>query len=931
MEHQKNGLARYLSRLDVWALSLCCIIGWGAFVMPGTTFLPVAGPAGTAIAVFFSTLIMGVIGINFSYLMVKHPGIGGVYAYTKSAFGRGHAFLSAWFLCLSYLLLIPANATALAVIIRALFSDAIEQGVHYQIAGYDMYLSEAAIAVAVLIAVGILAIRCKPFLQYLLTGLAIVLLTGVIGLSCIVLAKVPLHQLFSGPGFGMTNPAAAVLAIVVLAPWAFVGFEVISLETPHFRFPIHKSKRLIGIAIILGGFIYIAMSVIAVSVVPDGCADWQEYIRNLGQYRGCAALPTFNAAKELLGEGGLVLIGITSVAAVLSSVIGFYRATSRILTNMSDDRILNRFFSKPGFCYLFIMAISAVLAMIGREALAWFVDLSSFGAIVGFGYVSAAVLKTARLDEEKKYMRLGIAGLIISAVFTVTQLMPRLIEIEPMKAESYFLLGLWCLLGFAFYWRTMRISSGNGRHSETVTISALFILLFYSALVWYIKKLVGTGAALTSSAIIRYSVVFGILVMLGLLVMLLIASQLKKHQDILESDRIRALEGSKAKSQFLFNMSHDIRTPMNAIIGYTNLAMKDDIPPATKEYLDKIETSSRHLLSLINDILEMSRIESGKIELEYEPADICRIFEDMHDLFIHQMEEKKIDFSVHTAHVHHRYVQCDRKNLNRVMLNLLSNACKFTPEGGSVTASVWETLSADQDFSTYELRVQDTGIGMSKEFSEKMFNAFERERTSTDSKIEGTGLGLAITKNIIDLMGGSIEAVTSPGAGTEMIIRLRLQHARQEDLADDEAVPETDSQETAADVSGRRLLLVEDNEINKEIAVMILTRAGFMIETAENGRIAVDMVSSSDPGYYDAVLMDIQMPVMDGYEAARTIRALDNRALASIPIVAMTANAFREDEQAAEEAGMQAHIAKPLDIEKMMRTLSEVLGLKNSG
>ena len=313
--------------------------------------------------------------------------------------------------------------------------------------------------------------------------------------------------------------------------------------------------------------------------------------------------------------------------------------------------------------------------------------------------------------------------------------------------------------------------------------------------------------------------------------------------------------------------------------------------------------------------------------LEYEPADLCRIVEDIHDLFTQQMQQKKIDFTVHTAQVQHRYVWCDRKNLNRVLLNLVGNAFKFTPEGGTITASVWENSHGEHDeFGSYELRVQDSGIGMSKEFSEKMFNAFERERTSTASKIEGTGLGLAITKNIVDLMGGAIEVITSPGDGTEIIIRIKFQLAQQDDVATEKTKDEAGTPEEVADFSGKRVLLVEDNDINREIAVMILTQAGFLVETAENGQVAVDKVSASNPDYYDAILMDVQMPVMDGYEATKAIRALDNKALAGIPVIAMTANAFKEDIEAAEEAGMQAHIAKPLDIAKMMQTLAKVLG-----
>ncbi|MBQ1491945.1 MAG: APC family permease, partial [Blautia sp.] len=243
MDEQKNGFARYLSRLDVGALSLSCIIGWGAFVMPGTTFLPMAGPIGTMIAIFISTLTMCVIGMSYYYLMVKNPGIGGVYAYSKRELGRGHAFLSAWFLCLSYLVLIPQNATAFALVCRTLFRDVLEQGVHYRIAGYDLYLREWAVAVFTLAVIGILAIYAKPFLQQLQTALALLMLFGVAAIALLILCRIPLQDILKVPGFGQANPAIAVFSIIVLAPWAFVGFEVISLETAHFQFPILHSKR----------------------------------------------------------------------------------------------------------------------------------------------------------------------------------------------------------------------------------------------------------------------------------------------------------------------------------------------------------------------------------------------------------------------------------------------------------------------------------------------------------------------------------------------------------------------------------------------------------------------------------------------------------------------------------------------------------------
>jgi CheY-like chemotaxis protein len=294
----------------------------------------------------------------------------------------------------------------------------------------------------------------------------------------------------------------------------------------------------------------------------------------------------------------------------------------------------------------------------------------------------------------------------------------------------------------------------------------------------------------------------------------------------------------------------------------------------------------------------------------------------MRDLFAEQMKQKDMEFSVHTSQVKNRYVWCDRKNLNRVLLNILGNAYKFTPVGGKISATLWEIGTGEDGYGSYEMRIQDNGIGMSQKFAEKMFNAFERERSSTDSGIEGTGLGLSITKSIVDMMGGTIEVLTAPGTGTEMIIRLKFRLAKSSDISD---APQTTDEEESTDFTGKRLLLVEDNMINMEIANMILEQMGFEVETAENGQLAVEKVTSREPGTYDLILMDIQMPVMDGYAATKAIRSLDDDILAGIPIIAMTANAFEEDIRAAQKAGMDGHVAKPIDIPAMKKTIAQVL------
>ncbi len=378
-----------------------------------------------------------------------------------------------------------------------------------------------------------------------------------------------------------------------------------------------------------------------------------------------------------------------------------------------------------------------------------------------------------------------------------------------------------------------------------------------------------------------------------------------------------AEEASKAKTFFLSNMSHDIRTPLNAIIGYTTLANREGVTYEEKsEYIYKIELASRQLLDIVNDVLDMSRIESGKFSLEPSCVNLEHCVREACDLVRVQLEAKKIELSVSCV-VSHKWVLCDKVMIDRALMNLLCNAGKFTEENGSVSLLLTELSSADETAS-YEIRVKDTGIGMSKEFAERLFIPFERERTSTVSRTQGTGLGLAITKSIVDMMDGSITVQTEKGKGTEFTITVAFPLAEPEEEV-------CSNQEEETSFEGMRALLVEDNMINMEIAQMLLDQAGFLIETAENGKIALEMAAASKPGYYDVILMDIQMPVMDGYTATQAIRNLPDTRLASIPIIAMTANAFQEDIKKAEEVGMNGHIAKPLDIPKMKATLQYVL------
>lgn len=529
-----------------------------------------------------------------------------------------------------------------------------------------------------------------------------------------------------------------------------------------------------------------------------------------------------------------------------------------------------------------------------------------------------------------------------------------------------------------------------------------------------------------------------------------------EQKNLLEDALMQANRANKAKSVFLSNMSHDIRTPMNAIVGFTTLALNHiDRQEQVQEYLKKIMTSGNHLLSLINDILDMSRIESGKMHLEEKPCRLPDILHGLHSILQADIRAKQLELYMDAVDIKNEEIFCDKLRLNQVLLNLLSNSVKYTGAGGIVSVRIIEKAGAPEGCANYEFHIKDTGIGMSEEFISHIFEPFEREKNSTLSGIPGTGLGMAITKNIVDMMNGSIEVKSKQGVGTEFIVTFtfrlnsevkvtqtipELKDCRALVVDDDfntcdsvtymlgqlgmraewtlsgkEAVLRTkqaamrnddysvyiidwlmpdmngievtrrirkeigdsvpiivltaydwsdieieakeagvaafcskplffseltnclysvinseDNNKTplvpkSQNLHSGRILLAEDNELNQEIAVEILNEAGIDVEVADNGQIAVDMLKKSKPGYYRLILMDVQMPVMNGYEATKAIRKLENTELASIPILAMTANAFEEDKQAALASGMNGHIAKPIDISKLFESMNKIL------
>ena len=396
--------------------------------------------------------------------------------------------------------------------------------------------------------------------------------------------------------------------------------------------------------------------------------------------------------------------------------------------------------------------------------------------------------------------------------------------------------------------------------------------------------------------------------------------ELRQEKELREA-KLKAESANHAKSSFLFNMSHDIRTPMNAIIGYAELASRHLEDTAKLDrYLEKIQVCGEELLSLLNNVLNLARIENNKIKMEYTVSNVYESFENYVTMFQQQAESKNQTLSL-TEQIMYPYVYMDAPHLSEICLNIISNAIKYTNDGGTISCNVSQTASEKEDWCNLIITVTDNGIGMSEEFQKHVFETFERERNSTFNHIEGSGIGMGITKKLVELMDGTIEVKSKQGEGSAFTVTIPCRKASEEDFL----VKKNNNLRDKNCLDGVRILLVEDNEINREIAVELLTEEGCIVETAGDGVACIDMIEKAEADYYKIVLMDIQMPIMNGYDAALIIRKLKDTKKSRIPIIAMTANAFAEDVNKALSAGMNDHVAKPIDMNILVPIMMKYL------
>ena len=1079
---------RYLSALGAWALAFGCAVGWGSFVMPGNTFLPIAGPVGSALGLVLGALVMLLIGANYAYLMRRYPDGGGTYTYTKECFGHDQGFLSAWFLLLTYIAVLWANASALPLIARTLFGSTFQFGFHYEIAGFHVYFGELLVCTGALLVGAYVCLRRTWAIRTQIVA-AFLLLGGI--LVCFVGA--------SGGGINVTSfePAFApdrsalggTLTIFALAPWAYVGFESISHSAAEARFPLRQAFPIMCVALLCGAVAYALLVLLATTAAPAGNASWIEYIAHLGDYSGVESQPTFNAAFSHLGPAGSLALGLASLGGIATGLVGNYVALSRLIKKLADDGMISAWFSKtkagvPRNAVMAVMFVSIPLPFFGRTAISWIVDVTTVGATIAYAFTSACAYKEAKAAGDRRHTILGVLGMVVSVFFALEFLVPNMTSVTTLSTESYLILAAWGILGFVVFILLMRKDEERRLGRSIIAWVILLGLVIFTSTVWMRQS--AKAAADTAAATIEeyasgsidesvlhlaldkvdraLGVTSGIqvfMIIFALLFLFLIYTHMQRREQQVEVERAIAEESSRAKTSFLSNMSHEIRTPMNAIIGLDNIALRDpDLSPRTREHLEKIGASAQHLLGLINDILDMSRIESGRMALKDEEFSFREFLDQVNIIINGQCQDKGLDYICSIkGHVSDYYYGDDMK-LKQVLINILGNSVKFTEAPGTVTLTV-EEIASYEGMCTMRLQMSDTGIGMDKDYLPKIFDSFSQEDETATNRYGGSGLGMAITKNFVEMMNGDIEVESEKGVGSTFTVTVTLRvssraaskeqgivlpHDIRAIIIDDDAIAcehaqlvlrslgidaDTSTSPRAAveqiraayesgkpygliltdykmaemdglklvrevrsfdkgesaillltgysydgieeearasgvdDVVGKPLfsdslmrrihgvfmrkeglefvedsgfeqaqdgmlvgkmvLMAEDVEQNAEILQDLLELEEMEVEHAQNGEVAVKMFEDSPEGYYDVILMDVRMPVMDGLSATRAIRALDRPDAKAIPIIAMTANVFDEDMERSLQAGMNAHLFKPVEPDRLYETMAKYL------
>ena len=946
-----------LGMLAAWAVAFGCAVGWDAIELPGTTFLPKAGPLGTVLGVLAGGLVMAVVAWNYHVMINRHPGPGGVYAYATEAFGIDHGFIGGWFLCLTYMAIVWMDATALASVARNLAGrDLFAFGFGYPVAGFEvrlghMLLSAAAIAVAA-------AVCCRRRLSYAVqTVLALVMAAAIAG--CFAAAAAARGGGMEavramGPAFS-PDPASGgklmqVLGIVALSPWLFVGFESISNLSGEFRFPARRSFWVMAAALGSAVAAYALLAALPALLPAAGGADWAEGLARLGG----APYPSYG---PVLRAGGRALVGAGALAAVFTNLVGNTVAASRLLAAMAEDGTVPRWFGgrnaagAPRNAVLSIAVLSVAVSAMGGTVLGIVADIAVVGAGVAYAYTSAAVVRLARGRLERAA---GTAGLVLSAAVSVLFILPNFApDTAAMGTMSYLVVVLWCIAGLACFLFAFRSDRSRRLGQSTMVWLSLLAMVVAMSVLWIRQSTYDTterafddivrqhtdvcmsageggvadhhddyawmGILRAKLAAVNRSILTNSLVQIGLTV-LAFGLLFGLYTILRRRERDLELEKARAKSYFFSTVSHDIRTPLNAIIGFSEMLKSGfDTPEERDQAIDAILVSGKTLLGLVNDILDLSKLESGKMAIVPEPTDCPRLLRGVMAAFRATSAKPGLDIRCRIGAM--PPLMLDPQRLRQIVFNIVGNAVKFTERGHVELRAAYERpVGAGEGL--FRLEIEDTGCGIGEEDLKRIGSAYVQVAATKLARNGGTGLGLAICKQLVAAMGGRLRVVSQPGRGSVFSIYIpRVRTAPPGSVV--EGQDDDDGPGLArlpADAAGRlahRILLADDSKMNLMVLQAFLRQLGdFDITLAKDGREALDILESASAPY-DLVLTDMWMPNLDGEGLVKAIRA--NPSLASLRVVIVTADVELQDKAAG--MGFDALLFKPITSAKLAQVL----------
>lgn len=935
------GLKPYLSTWAVLALSFGCAVGWGSFIMPGTAFLPKAGPLGTLLAIFIGALCMSLYALNYHRMVLREPGPGGSFRFARKAFGEDHGFLVAWFLCLTYVAILWANATSIIMLVRYVLGDALQFGFHYTMVGAHIYFGEVLVCILAIVAAGSACLFHRRLAGHLQTILAAVF---VLGVGMCFFAAIGRHDggvASMAPAFasGGSN-IAQVVSVLAMMPWAFVGFEAVSNSSAEFMFSSKKLFKILLVAIAVSALVYATLAILPVLVMPEGYANWEEYIRDLPNLKGMDTIPVMAAANRVLGPLGAPVICGAMLAAQFTGIIASFIALSRLIYSMSIHDALPKWFGvlgrdgAPKNAILFVMCASAVVPFLGRTVIGWPLDVSSIGAAIAYGYTSVAAFKAFGSVGAGKvfWAKLGgLGGAVLSVIFCLILLVPNYLSGSSLSSESYLILAIWCLLGFLMYRRAFRFDKKDRFGHSTVVWIAVQVLIFFSSLMWvrqatcdateYVVHRVESGGmsvekleeevANINSAALRNSLIEMSLLVVSLSIMLSLYSLLRKRERDMAVEKSEAERINKAKSFFFSTVSHDIRTPLNAIIGFSQmLKMGFKTDAERNQAVDSILVSGKTLLCLINDVLDLSKLESGRMAIEPEPTSCQKLLTEIVESF--KIASQKSHLEIRGRVDKMPPLMLDPQRIRQIAFNLVGNASKFTHEGYiEVRASFAQAESGD--VGTFTLEVEDTGCGISEEDQKKVMTPYVQVGSKA-SRNGGTGLGLAICRQLAKAMGGDMRLKSVLGKGSTFSIVVPgvkicnasalAPHGADRDAGQSDCVSSGSKCATL-----RRVLVADDQKMNILLLKAMLARLGeFEVVAAGDGKEALDILESPDSPRFDIVLTDMWMPDMDGEALVRAIRA--NKSLADLPVYVLTADV--EMRETYSDLGFTGLLLKPV-------------------